>query len=94
MNELDFIIKPVVLILNILTFAVVARAILSFVLPLAGSRPHPILLNINALINQVTEPILGPIRRILPTMRTLDFSPMVAIIVRIAVEGIINSIGR
>ncbi|MCH7714434.1 MAG: YggT family protein [Chloroflexi bacterium] len=83
-----------VLVLNILTFAVVARAILSFVMPLVGPTPHPILLNINALINQATEPILGPIRRVLPTMGTMDFSPMVAIIILIAVKGIINSIGR
>ena len=81
-------------ILEIMTFAVVARAILSFVIPMAGARPHPVLLNISALVNQVTEPILGPIRRILPTMGTLDFSPMVAIIILIAVKGVVSSIGR
>ena len=84
----------VVKVLEIMTFAVVARAILSFVVPMAGAKPHPILLNINALVNQLTEPILAPIRRILPTMGTLDFSPMVAIIILIAVKGIVTSIGR
>ena len=76
--------------LEIMTFAVVARAILSFVVPMAGPRPHPILLNINALVNQVTEPILGPIRRVLPTVGALDFSPMVAIIILIAIKGFIG----
>ena len=84
----------VVKVLEIMTFAVVARAILSFVIPMSGARPHPILLNINALVNQLTEPILAPIRRILPTMGTLDFSPMVAIIILIAVKGVVTSIGR
>lgn len=73
-----------------MTFAVVARAILSFVLPMTGPRPPAILLNISALVNQVTEPFLGPIRRVLPTFGTLDFSPMVAIIILIAVKGIIT----
>ena len=80
----------IVKVLEIMTFAVVARAILSFVVPMAGPRPHPILLNINALVNQVTEPILGPIRRVLPTVGALDFSPMVAIIILIAIKGFIG----
>lgn len=80
----------VIKVLELLTFAVVARAILSFVVPMAGPRPHPILLNINSLVNQVTEPLLGPIRRVLPTIGTLDFSPMVAIIILIFVKGIIS----
>ena len=84
----------VIKVLEIMTFAVVARAILSFVVPMAGARPHPILLNISALVNQITEPLLGPIRRVLPTMGTLDFSPMVAIIVLIAVKGVIRNIGQ
>ena len=84
----------VVKVLEIMTFAVVARAILSFVLPMVGPRPHPILLNINTLVNQVTEPLLGPIRRVLPTLGALDFSPMVGIIVLIAVKGVIINLGR
>ena len=77
-------------ILVIMTFAVVARAILSFVVPMAGPRPHPYLLAINTVVNQVTEPLLGPIRRLLPTMGNLDFSPMVAILLLIFVRGIIT----
>ncbi len=78
------------LVLKIMTFAVVARAILSFVVPMAGTRPRPYLLAADAFIHQITEPILGPIRRVLPTMGNLDFSPMVAIILLIFVRGIIT----
>lgn len=80
----------VVFALKIMTFAIVARAILSFVVPMVGPRPHPILLTFNALVNQITEPILGPIRRVLPSMGNLDFSPMVAILILIFVTGIID----
>ena len=78
------------LVLKIMTFAVVARAILSFVVPMAGARPHPYLLAADAFIRQITEPILGPIRRVLPTMGNLDFSPMVAILLLIFLRGIIT----
>lgn len=61
--------------------AIFARVIISFVIPLSGSRPHPLLLSINQMVNQVTDPILGPIRRVLPSFGMFDFSPMVALII-------------
>lgn len=72
---------PVNFIVNLLTIVIFARVILSFVVPLLGPRPHPILANITTLVNQVTEPILGPLRRVLPTFGMLDLSPMVALII-------------
>ena len=68
-------------IIWVLTAAVFARVILSFVIPMAGSNPHPILISINRVVNQITEPILGPIRRVLPTFGMFDFSPMVALVI-------------
>ena len=77
-------------ILNILIAAIVARAILSFIVPMAGSSPHPILLSVSNVVNQLTEPILGPLRRALPTLGVLDFSPMVAIIILVVIKEVIN----
>ena len=68
-------------VITLLTIAIFARVILSFVIPMAGARPHPLLISINHLVNQVTEPILGPIRRVLPTFGMFDFSPMVALVI-------------
>ncbi len=67
--------------LRLLSIAIIARAILSFIVPMMGERPHPILVNIKTMLGQITEPVLGPIRRVLPTFGALDLSPMVAIIV-------------
>jgi YggT family protein len=61
--------------------AIFARVIISFVIPLSGARPHPLLISINQMVNRVTEPILEPIRRVLPTFGMFDFSPMVALII-------------
>ena len=71
--------------------AIIARIILSFILPMVGARPHPLVAGIARLVYQITEPILAPIRRILPTFGMFDFSPMVAIIVLQILKWVIDS---
>ena len=53
------ILQLVDLVITFLMVAIVGRAILSFVIPMAGARPHPILLNVNYVVNLVTEPLIG-----------------------------------
>jgi YggT family protein len=46
---------------------------MSFVMMFSGStNPHPLL----RLIWQLTEPVMAPIRKIVPPMGGLDFSPI------------------
>ena len=78
------------LIVTLLTIAIFARVILSFVIPMAGARPHPLLISINQLVNQITEPILGPIRRVLPTFGMFDFSPMVALVILWLISSVLS----
>jgi len=73
------------------TIAIFARVILSFVIPLSGGRPHPILVSAIQFVNQITEPILGPVRRSLPSFGGFDFSPMVVLIVLIVLREIVDS---
>ena len=54
-------------------FALLAMIIISWVAP--GSR-HPLV----ALLHQLTEPVMAPIRRIIPPLGGLDFSPIVVFI--------------
>ena len=68
-------------LINVIIFIILAKAILSFIIPMMGARPNPTLLSINNLLFQLTEPILGPIRRILPTFGMFDFSPLVVIVI-------------
>ena len=56
------------------TIALIGRIVMSYVSPHGN---HPIA----QLLYQITEPILGPIRRLLPAMGGFDFSPMIALIV-------------
>lgn len=47
---------------------------------------HPV----RATINRIVEPVLNPIRRILPQTGMVDFSPLVAIIVIQVIEFILT----
>jgi YggT family protein len=62
------------ILLNVLTFLILAEVLMSWVSP-RGRDP------ISPILHQVTEPILDPIRRILPQTGMFDLSPMVAILV-------------
>ena len=78
---LDFIVNVV---FGFFFACILGRTLLSYIVPMSGSRPNPTLLSIQRFVFQVTEPILGPIRRYL-TFGVFDFSPMVVLIVLIIV---------
>ncbi|MCX8215113.1 MAG: YggT family protein [SAR202 cluster bacterium] len=59
---------------TIFSFAIIGRIVMLYVSP-QGNDP------ISPLLYQATEPILGPIRRLLPSMGGFDLSPMIALIV-------------
>lgn len=62
------------LFLNIFFYALIISVILSWVAP--GSH------NPGAeLVNQITEPLLAPLRRVLPSMGGLDISPILAFMI-------------
>ena len=73
-------------IFNLIYLVVIAKVILSFIIPLAGRNPHPTLIQINLLINQITEPVFAPIRRY-TTFSGLDFSPFVVILVLVVIRN-------
>ncbi len=60
-------------LVNIVMFAIIGRAILSW---FVRDPSHPAM----RLLIDVTEPILGPIRRALPASWTIDLSPLIAIL--------------
>lgn len=69
-----------------LVICVFARVLLSWV---PGVR---LPLGLGELVWNVSEPILGPIRRALPFMGGLDFSPIVAFILIRLVQGILHQV--
>ena len=79
------------LLLTLFTIAIFARVILSFIVPMMGASPHPVIISISTLVNQITEPVLGPIRRNLPSFGGFDFSPMAVLIIIILLREFVVS---
>ncbi|WP_275286669.1 YggT family protein [Halomonas elongata] len=69
-------------ILKIYFFALIAMIILSWVAPRAS---HPGAL----LIMQLVEPIMAPVRRVIPPLGMLDLSPIVVFIAINLIDGIV-----
>jgi YggT family protein len=61
------------LLVTVLWLLIIARVVVSWVMP-AGSG------GLVAFIYQATEPILAPIRRVIPPTAGIDWAPLVALL--------------
>ncbi len=76
------------IVLTIAMVVVIARAILSWVSP----DPHNPIVRI---INQLSEPMLFPVRRRIPYLGGIDFSPIIVLLVIFFLdEFVVNSLYR
>jgi YggT family protein len=57
----------------VLVVAIIIRALMSWFVPQDGS-------GISRVLFDITEPVLAPIRRVLPPIAGFDFSPILAIV--------------
>ncbi|MBI4759142.1 MAG: YggT family protein [Chloroflexi bacterium] len=73
------------MLFSILTLAIIARAVLSW---FSVSPYNPI----SVFLHQITEPILAPLRKIVPTAGFIDLTPLVAIILLQVVQQLILSL--
>jgi YggT family protein len=69
----------------IMMFAIIARAIVSWFDP-TGSNP------ISRFLFEFTEPIIAPIRTIVPRTGMIDLSPMIAIFIIIILQQVLGSV--
>ncbi|HQZ88584.1 MAG TPA: YggT family protein [Thermomicrobiales bacterium] len=67
------ILQIAITFLQVMTWAVVGRALISWVDP-QGTNP------ISRFLVQLTEPIVGPIRSVVPRIGMIDISPIFAIL--------------
>jgi YggT family protein len=61
------------LLFQVLSLAILGRVLLSWVDPFGNMR-------ITQILRDITEPILAPIRGLLPNMAMFDFSPIIAML--------------
>ena len=82
-------------VINIYIFVLFATVILSWLIAFdVVNTRHPLMRQIQYTLGALTEPVLQPIRKILPAPGGLDFSPFVLILVLTAVQIGVNNIIR
>jgi len=81
----EFLFTLIYYLCQLLSIAIFARAILSW-FPLGYNNPV-----IRFLFN-ITEPILMPLRRVIPKLGMLDISPMIAIVLLQVITWLIQGI--
>ncbi|NJK79420.1 MAG: YggT family protein [Chloroflexaceae bacterium] len=69
----SFIVSFISLLLQALSLAILGRVLLSWVDPQGNMR-------ITQILHEMTEPVIGPIRSVLPSIGMFDFSPIVAML--------------
>jgi len=72
------------ILFQVLIFAIIARALLSW-FNLGPS--HPLV----RILYDLTEPILAPLRRVIPMIGMIDITPIVAIILLQVIQSILLS---
>jgi YggT family protein len=69
------------ILIQIYTWIIIARVVLSWLIGFNVVNPYnPAVRAVNGICYQLTEPLLGPIRRMLPDLGGLDISPIVLLL--------------
>lgn len=71
---MEFVLNVLLTFITIMQFAIIGRAILSW---FDRTQSNPV----SQFLFQLTEPMIAPIRAILPSMGMIDLAPLVAILV-------------
>jgi YggT family protein len=81
-NPITVLAEFISIFATVLTWAIIIRALLSW-FSISGVQP------VLRLLVEITEPVLAPIRRVLPTAGMLDFSPLVALLLINVISSIL-----
>jgi YggT family protein len=76
------LVEIVDIIFTVLTFAIIGRALISWIDP---SMQTPV----GRMLRQITEPLIAPIRQVVPTLGMFDISPIVALLLLQVVRNLV-----
>lgn len=80
------------MLIQVAQFIIIAHIIMSWLINFGVLNLHqPIVAQIWNGLNQLLEPIYGPIRRMLPPMGGLDLAPLIVILALFALEILIGN---
>jgi YggT family protein len=72
--------------LEVMSFFIFARVILSWFIMSTRNR---VVITIYQVLHQITEPILGPLHKIIPNIGMIDITPVVAIILLYIIDRVL-----
>lgn len=85
----NIFIQMIDIVAQVLILVVVADAVVSFFLP-----PYH---QVRVALDRLVEPMLSPIRRVVPPFQTFDFSPIILILLiqllEVILKSVFNSLG-
>lgn len=85
---MSFITGILLWLIQLLIYAFIGRAVISWLF-MAGVR-NEFVMRLNQALSTLTEPLIAPLRRVIPPLGMLDITPLVAIIGLIALQAIIR----
>jgi YggT family protein len=89
-NRMRAILDVILVALDIYVYVIIAMAVFSWLLAFnVVNQRNQAVATIGNMLYQLTEPLLAPIRRRMPTMGGLDLSPIVLLLLIFLVQRII-----
>lgn len=77
-------------LIGLYTWVVIADVVLSWLMQLNIVNPYqPTVRSVSQALHSVTEPLLRPIRRLLPAASGIDFSPLVLLLACYFVQSVV-----
>ncbi len=84
-NPTLIVINFLCILLNILQYAIIARALMSWIPNLSPDN------RIVMILNEITEPVIGPLRSVIPRVGMIDISSLVALILlQVLTRNVLN----
>ena len=81
----------VLIVLNLYVWLIIAAAVLSWLIAFNVVNPYnSFVRSVGEFLFRITEPLLAPIRNILPNLGGIDLSPMVLILLIFFIQRVIG----
>ena len=93
MNTVGAIVSIIIMVLQWIVWLIIAQAILSWLVAFNVINLHNRFVDaVYSFLNRITEPLLRPIRKVLPDLGGIDLSPMVLILVIIVIQRMLPAL--
>ena len=81
--------RPISGLIEVYTYIILVRIILSW-FPVS---PGGAFGQVNRVLYQITEPVLGPARRLIPSLGPIDISPVIVVVALSFVQSMLRGVG-